>query len=104
MGRAEVRAKKVDSNHAEIVSHLRATGWWVHDSSADGRGFPDLVIAHERTRQIALVEVKAGKGSLNDLQRKFRDKCPGAYFVVRSPDDAERQLTLWLLTLTQWKK
>jgi hypothetical protein len=52
---------------------------------------------------MALVEVKHGKGDLNPLQRKFRDDWPGAYFVVRSPDDAERQLTLWLLSLARLK-
>ena len=98
-----MRAKKVDTNHAEIVSHLRAIGWRIHDSSAVGRGFPDLVCAHVRTRQMALVEVKHGKGDLNPLQRKFRDDWPGPIFVVRSPDDAERQLTLWLLSLARLK-
>ena len=52
---------------------------------------------------MALVEVKAGKGDLNELQRKFRDSWPGPLFVVRSPDDAERQLTLWLLSLAPLK-
>ena len=98
-----MRAKKVDANHSEVVSHLRAIGWRVHDSSAVGRGFPDLVVAHVRTRHMALVEVKAGRGDLNELQRKFRDSWPGPLFVVRSPDDAERQLTLWLLSLAPLK-
>lgn len=98
-----MRAKKVDRNHAEIVSHLRAIGWCVHDSSAVGKGFPDLVVSHGRTGSTALVEVKAGRGELNELQRGFRDRWPGPIFVVRSPDDAEKQLTLWLLTLAKWK-
>jgi hypothetical protein len=96
-------AKRVDKNHGQIVSHLRATGWRVYDSSALGRGFPDLVVAHERTRHQALVEIKHGKGDLNAIQRKFRDEWPGAVFTVRSPDDATSQLTLWLLSLARLK-
>ena len=97
------RAAKVDTNHGEVVSHLRAIGWRIHDSSAVGGGFPDLVCAHVRTGHQALVEIKYGKAELNKLQRDFRDDWPGAYFVVRSPDDAERQLTLWLLSLAPLK-
>jgi len=91
-----VRAKKVDANHAEIVDHLRSIGWSVWNTSAVGRGFSDVVVA--RLRHTALVEIKSGKSEPNDLQRRFRDKWQGAYFVVRSPQDAEKQLSLWLLS------
>lgn len=93
-----MRAKKVDANHSAVVDHLRSIGWRVWDSSAVGRGFPDLVVSHTRTGETCLVEVKAGRGELNEIQRGFRDKWPGPVFVVRSPDDATRQLTLWLLS------
>ena len=102
MGALSVRAKKVDANHAAISARLRSIGWFVSDSSGVGRGYPDLTVS--RLGHTALVEVKHGKGELNELQRKFRDKWQGAYFVVRSPEDAEKQLTLWLLTQTGWKK
>jgi hypothetical protein len=56
-----------------------------------------------RLGHTAIVEIKTEKGELNKVQRKFRDGWAGAYFVVRSPDDAERQLTLWLLSIAHLK-
>ena len=90
------RAAKTDENHAAIRDHLRDGGWSVWDSSAVGRGFGDFVVS--RLGHTAVLEAKVGAKGLNELQRTFRDKWQGAYFVVRSPDDAERQLNLWLLT------
>ena len=95
------RARRTDANHSKIVDYLRSIGWSVFDSSAFGRGFSDLVVS--RLQHTALVEVKHGYHDLNDLQRKFRDGWQGAYFVVRTPEDAEKQLALWLLGLAKWK-
>lgn len=97
-----MRARKTDANHSAVVNHLRSIGWSVWDTSAVGRGFPDLVVS--RLGHTVLVEVKAGKATTNELQRGFIDKWAGAVFIVRSPDDAERQLTLWLLSQVQWKQ
>ncbi len=89
-----MRAKKVDRGHAEIAAHIRSIGWSVFDSSGIGRGYADLTVS--RLGHTALVEVKHGKKEPNELQRKFRDGWKGAYFVVRSPEDAEQQLARWL--------
>lgn len=97
-----MRAKKVDANHAAVRDHLRSRGWCVHDTAAVGRGFGDFVVS--RLGHTAILEVKDGRGELNELQRRFRDGWQGAYFVVRSPEDAIKQLTLWLLTLTKFTK
>lgn len=96
-----MRAKKVDENHAAVRDHLRSIGWSVFDSSGVGRGYGDLTVS--RFGHTALVEAKVGKHGLNELQRKFRDSWQGAYFVVRSPEDAEKQLQLWLLSQAQYK-
>lgn len=96
-----MRAKKVDANHAAVRDHLRSIGWSVFDSSGIGRGYGDLTVS--RLRHTAVVETKVGTKGLNELQRDFRDKWQGAYFVVRSPEDAEKQLTLWLLSLARFK-
>lgn len=52
------RAARTDGNHAAIVEALRASGWYVHDTSRLGHGFPDLVVA--RNGQLRLVEIKDG--------------------------------------------
>ena len=96
-----MRAKKVDRGHAAIAAHIRSIGWSVFDSSAIGGGFPDTVVS--RLGHTALMEIKHGKSDLNTLQRKFSDGWAGAYFVVRSPEDAEKQLSLWLLSLARLK-
>ena len=90
------RAAKVDLAQAAIVSHLLENGWGVCLGNAIGGGAPDAFVS--RLGHTAALEVKTGKRDLNELQRKFRDKWQGAYFVVRSPADAEKQLNLWLLS------
>lgn len=96
-----MRAKKVDETQAAIVSHLRGNSWSVLLTHTVGGGAPDAFAS--RLGHTAALEFKTGKGDLNELQRKFRDEWQGAYFVVRSPDDAERQLTLWLLCQARLK-
>ena len=55
--------KRVDANQADIVAALRRSGWYVHDTSRIGGGFPDLVCA--RAGRIILVEVKDGDTPLS---------------------------------------
>ena len=57
------RRARVDANHADIVATLRACGWYVHDTSRLGGGFPDLVCA--RAGKVILVEVKDGTKPLS---------------------------------------
>jgi len=52
------RRARVDANHAEIRSALRAEHWVVVDTAGVGSGFPDLLIA--RRGRVLLVEVKDG--------------------------------------------
>ena len=87
-----MRAKKVDAHHAAIRQHLRSVGWRVFDTSAVGRGFPDLLVA--RRGFMALVEVKVGNARLNQLQKEFRLTWPGVNIQANSPEDAELQLDL----------
>ena len=52
------RATRLDANQAKIVAALRTIGASVHDTSAVGRGFPDLVVGF-RGRTL-LIECKDG--------------------------------------------
>jgi hypothetical protein len=95
------RASKVDETQSSIVAHLRGRGWALLLTHVVGGGAPDAFAS--RLGHTAALEFKTGKGDLNTLQRKFRDGWAGAYFVVRSPEDAEKQLSLWLLSLARLK-
>jgi hypothetical protein len=52
------RRARVDANHAEVRSALRAAGWTVVDCARIGSGFPDLLIA--KHGRIVMVEIKDG--------------------------------------------
>ena len=52
------RRARVDANHAEVRSALRAAGWTVVDCAGVGSGFPDLLIA--KHGRIVMVEIKDG--------------------------------------------
>ena len=69
-------AKRVDSNHALIVKTLRDLGCSVFDTSATGRGCPDLLVGiHSKT---ALVEIKRdAKAKFTDAQQKFMTSWKG---------------------------
>ena len=52
------RRARVDANHAQIRSALRAAGWTVVDCAGVGSGFPDLLIA--KHGRLVMVEIKDG--------------------------------------------
>ena len=79
-------AKKVDRNHAEIRQAFRDCGCLVHDTSAVGRGFPDLVVSIRG--KLAMVEVKFGKGKLNPIQDQFHKIWSEHVYIVNSVDEA----------------
>ena len=92
------RAAKTDGNHQATRDYLRKAGWSVHDTSAVGGGFPDLVVA--RGGLTALVEVKDGRSkdkrqhALRPNQEEFAKGWKGVCIKALSPEDAERQLNL----------
>lgn len=83
------RAAKVDESHNEVVRALRKAGVFVFDTSAVGRGFPDLVCSYAGFT--VLVEVKSPKGTVRDSQREFRSRFPGSLILVRSGEEAVRE-------------
>ena len=52
------RRARVDANHGEVRSALRAAGWTVVDCAGVGSGFPDLLIA--KHGRVMMVEIKDG--------------------------------------------
>lgn len=53
------RARRTDSNHAEVRDFLRKAGCVVEDTSDVGRGFPDLLVKTPKGA-VLLVEIKDG--------------------------------------------
>jgi hypothetical protein len=51
-----MRARKVDSNHGQIIKEFRDLGFSVFDTSRVGQGFGDCVIA--RQMKTAIIEIK----------------------------------------------
>jgi hypothetical protein len=83
-------AAKVDANQPAIVQAFRERGCSVKHLHRMGEGCPDLVVALDGVT--ALVEIKQGKGKLNDAQWEFYTTWPGLMFVVRTIRDVERSI------------
>lgn len=63
-------ARRVDSNHSQIVKTLRDLGCSVFDTSRVAGGFPDLVVGINQ--KTALVEIKASdKSRFTPAQKAF---------------------------------
>lgn len=80
------RAAKVDANQDQIVSALRAAGASVQSLAPIGKGCPDLLAAFRG--EMFLIEVKQGKGKVNELQTKWHSEWKADVHVVYGPEDA----------------
>ena len=82
--------KRTDSTQREVVDALRRCGVFVFSLHTVGKGCPDLLVSHPRTRRWYLIEVKNGKLSwkLNDAQKKFRALSHASVAVVTSAQEA----------------
>ena len=85
-------AKRTDRNHGHIRAALRDAGWFVKDTSAIGRGWPDLYIARKGTEdepaRCLWVEIKDGEKSasrrqLTAAQVQLHKELAAAGFPVR---------------------
>ena len=87
-------AKRVDSNHSDIVKTLRDLGCSVFDTSRVAGGFPDLVVG--RNNKTVLVEVKSGeKSKFTPAQELFMMNWRGSTVVrIDSVDSAIRLVKL----------
>ena len=91
-----MRAARVDQNHDQVVTALRAAGATVQSLAGVGKGVPDLLVGYQG--QTLLLEVKDGfkppsKRALNEDQLRWHGNWKGgALAVVDSPDGALRIL------------
>lgn len=85
------RAARTDANQAAIIEALRAIGASVRDTSAVGKGFPDLVAGFRG--RTWLLECKDGNKppsarKLTPDQIEFKATWRGHWAVVNSPEEA----------------
>ena len=84
-------ARRVDSNHGDIVNALRAMGVGVWDASGAGNGVADLICGWRG--RVYLVEVKSGSNGLTVAQQQLANmlESRGAQLhIVRTVDEAIR--------------
>lgn len=72
--------RKVDNNHRDIRSALRAAGFITWDCSQFGKGLPDLML--NLSGHICFLEVKSPGERLTDDERKFFDDFAGCLVTV----------------------
>jgi len=93
-----MRARRVDSNHGQIIKAFRDLGFSVFDTSRVGQGFGDCVIA--RQMKTAIIEIKDGSKppsarELTPAEKEFRAGWNGVYLIVESLKDVERVAADW---------
>lgn len=82
------RAARTDRNQAEVIQALKRVG-----ISVEYIKLPfDLVIHNARKNETAFVEVKTEEGRLTQAQEAFMSRWPGKVYLVRSAEDAVRQV------------
>lgn len=82
------KASQRDSNHAEIVATLRASGCRVQDLSLTGGGVPDVMVSAPNSTRNVLMEIKTAEGKLNAKQQAWHTNWYGECYVVRTPIEA----------------
>jgi len=83
-------ARRIDTNHAEVVKTLRSLGAGIVDMSRVGQGFPDLLVHYKG--QCVLAEVKSGEAKkFTEAQLKFIGNWQGPAIVrINDVDGAIR--------------
>ena len=94
-------AAKVDENQPEIVAVARDMHASVALTHQLGKGFPDAVLGLYGLN--LLWEIKTEDGDLNDREKRFHAAWRGQIKVVRSAEEAEREILLWSKIAQQLK-
>lgn len=74
------RQMALDMSEATLQSHIlgeaRDLGWALryhtHDSRRSNKGFPDLVLVHERQRRVIFTELKTERGRQSPEQEEWQ--------------------------------
>jgi hypothetical protein len=83
-----MRARRVDSNHKELVEAFRQLGATVTDLSRVGQGCPDILVGY---CSISIpVEIKTRTGKLNLLQQQWLENWQGSHAIVRDHEGVIR--------------
>jgi hypothetical protein len=90
-------APRRDNNHGEIIAAFKKLGCAVMDTSRQGGGFPDLLVAHRQN--IRMVEIKNpktsyGKKGLSKSQVAFSETGIKVH-IVRTLDDVQNLVAEW---------
>ena len=93
-----MRARRVDANHAEIISTFRRCGFGVLDLSRVGCGCPDLLVA--KFGKTKLIEIKDGNKpasarKLTPDEQRFHGSWGGIVQVINSVDEALEMIQAW---------
>lgn len=86
-----MRAARTDANQGEIVQALREIGATVMLLHKVGQGCPDLAVGY--MKRTYLLEVKLPDTDLNELQKDWHRNWFGHVAVVRSPEEAIKEIT-----------
>ena len=70
MGDDMTKARRTDTNHAEIRDALRGLGYRVVDTSRMGTGFPDLIAIMPDGR-VVMIEIKRPGGGFTSDEVEF---------------------------------
>jgi hypothetical protein len=92
--------KRVDGNHADIMTTFRALGCSVQSIASVGRGCPDLLVG--RDGWTVPVEVKDGAKppsarKLTEDEEIWRANWKGSYALIASPEQAHQMVTEMML-------
>ncbi len=82
-----MKAKKVDSNQAEIVAALRNAGYFVYCQHRHGAGLPDLLVC-SKSRIAVQMEIKMPGETFTPAEAKFWNNYPGDKAMVCTIEQA----------------
>ena len=77
---------KVDANHKQIVSSLRAIGATVQSLANIGNGCPDILVGYHGKN--FLFEIKGPKAKLTEAEEVWHRVWRGSVRTIRSFDEA----------------
>jgi hypothetical protein len=86
-----MRAKRKDGNQHEIEEALTKAGYWWFDTSALGRGYPDLHVVSKSDISV-MVEVKMPNEVLTPAEEKFLLDFEAPYEIVFSAEQMLKRM------------